>query len=295
MGKINNQMVFTDWYKVTICSSRGYVEKEIPVPKFLKELEKNLKSLEYNIVFDEDINKFMITYDGVDYDVILNNTEQKCLETKQYSPLILKLLWLATLDKKYTDEIELQKYREERINSIIKSNYEDMVTLEDHELYLEYLNASLKKTKQEDERNTINTKIAAIIPIIDKLRKEESQKVKNPLNLRLYINRFIYDALKQIDELDDEDRIALAGELKLILIDFKKIVDEYNAKKDKGLVIGDPMLPSSILERIIDLEFKIKNVVKKENISSYVENELGDLEKELRSKVEDKGGRQNGR
>ena len=285
-----NQIVFTDWYTVNVCTAKTNDIKEIPVPKFLRELERNLKGMDYNITFDEESNEFDITYKGKNYEVVLNKDDQISLVTNEYSALVLKLRWLTSLDKKYTDEFELIKYREERLKQIIESNYEDMKTLEDYEILLGFLNQSLKKVKTEEEKNTINTKISAILPTIDELRKEEKEKKENPLSLRLHLNRFIYNALGKIDALNDEDRVALAGELKKILIDFKQIVDDYNKNKDDGLVIGDPMFPSSILQRIIDIEFKIKSVVKKDNIVAIVDDELGDIENELRAVV-DNGGK----
>lgn len=290
MKKNSNQVVFTDWYMVSINDDNN--RYEIPVPKFLKELEKKLESKSYNVFFDNEKKVFYITYCGVDYDVILNNKEQNSLLSNNYSPLVLKLLWLASLEKKYNDEAALQNVRKAKIEAIIKSNYEDMESLEDYELFLDYLKSSLKNAKTIEEKNTINTKIANIVKTINEMKKEEKQKEENPLNLQLYINRYIYDILKQVNKLDEKDRKKVAAELRKILVDFKKIVDDYNKKKDTGLFIGNPMLPMDILERIIDVEFELKTLLKSKDLSNYIDSELGDIEEELNSVIHSKNNKE---
>ena len=272
----SNKIVFTDWYTVSIISNDR--EIELPVPKFLKELEKELKGKDYNVFFNSSNNKFIITYDGVDYDVIFNQTEQKNILSHNYSPLVLKLLYLATKEKKYNDEEALQAVRKKKVEVMDDSNYEVIETVEDYELYLDYLKANLKKVKNNSEKNVINTKIANIVQIIDKMKKEKKQQEENPLNLQMHINRFVYDILKDIDKLDETNRKKIAGELKKILLDFKKMVDDYNKKKANGLFLGDPMVPMEILERIIDVEFKIKDLLRNNEIVNLVNSEFSDTE-----------------
>ncbi len=283
MSKGNNQIVFTDWYTASINNDSEHYE--IPVPKFLKELEKKLESTDYNVFYEENQKRFYITYCGVDYNVLLNKGEQLKLSSGEFSPLILKLFWLAKLEKKYNDEKALQEVRIAKIKAIEESDYEDLDTLEDHELYLEYLENSLKKAKTSKEKNAINTKIAYIVPKIRELKKNEKQQQDNPLNLQLYINRFIYNILAQIEQLDEAERTKMAAKLKKILLDFKKIVDDYNKKKDTGLFIGNPLLPMEILERIIDVEFELKSLLKMKSLGDFVDEELGDVEAELRSVI----------
>lgn len=278
MDDYSNTIVFTDWYQVVINKDKSY---EMPVPKFLKALEKELISTDYNVFFNEEKKKFIISFKGNDYDVIFNKDEEESLLSGQYSPLILKLLWLSKLEKKYNDERAIQEVRRAKIEAFIKSNYEYMETVEDYELYLEFLKDQLTKAEKQEEKNAINTKIANIIPIISKMKKEEVRRVENPLDLQLHINRFIHNDLKQIEELDDENRKALANEIKGIILDYRSRVELYNQKKKDGLFLGNPLLPMDILGRIIDVEFKIKKAMKSGKLSSYVKDSLSSLEEKL--------------
>ncbi len=284
MGKDNNQIVFTDWYTVIlILNGKKY---EMPIPKFLKELDKKIDSREYNVFFSEKQRQFSITYDGVDCSVVLNKNEQDSLLSGDYSPLILKLLLLASKEKEYNDEAAIQAVRKAKIEAFIRSNYADMETLEDHELYLDYLKVSLKKKKNANEKVIINTKIANLVKIIEKLKKEEKEKKENPLSLSLHINKIIFNLLKDLDKLDEKDRISLSIKLKQIILDYEKIVDDYNKKKDMGLLIGNPLLPFSILERIIDIESEIKTLQKKRISIDESVSFFDNLETELKSIID---------
>ena len=101
----------------------------------------------------------------------------------------------------------------------------------------------------------------------------------------MYINKFIYNALGQVEQLDPKNRGVLAQELKRIIIDFKKQVEDYNKKKESGLFLWNPMVPMNILERIIDVEFKIKSILKSNSISSFVSSQLSGLKSELNAIV----------
>ena len=281
--KNGNIVVFTDWYSVIVNTDN--VSKEIAIPKFLRELEKKLESKEYNVFYNEKQKKFYITYEGIDYSVIFNNDEQKSLESNDYTPLILKLFWLTSLEKKYNDEKAFQTARKEKINSINNSNYEDIETIEDYELYLDYLKELLKKAKTQEEKNAINTKIVNIVQIVSKMKKEVKEKEENPLNLQMYINKTIYNVLKQVDKLNNEEKKEITSELRTIIVDFKKQVDDYNKKKNSGLFFGNPMVPMDILERIIDVEYKVKSLLKSKEISIFVDESLSGLESELNSIV----------
>ena len=284
MENYNNTIVFTDWYQVQINGSDSF---EISVPKFLKELEKGLNSKAYNVFFNEDNKKFIITYKGHDYDVIFNRDEEESLLSGQYSPLIIKLLWLTKLEKKYNDERAIQAVREAKIESFENSNYENLETVEDYELYLEFLKNKLNKATSQEEKNAINTKITIILQMINEMKKDENKRQNNQEDLEMHINRFIYSDLKQIEELDDENRISLANEIKGIILDYRKRVEAYNQKKKSGLFLGNPLLPKDILGRLIDVEFKIKTAIKTSKISSYVTDSLSGLEERLNSIIND--------
>ena len=280
----NNRVVFTDWYTVIISQGAKYFE--IPIPKFLKELEKKLDSKEYNVFYNEKQKMFSITYDSVDYNVVLNKNEQGSLLSGEYSPLILKLLLLASKEKEYNDEAKIQAVRKAKIDAFIRSNYADMETLEDHELYLDYLKVSLKNTKNADEKVIINTKIANLVKIIEKLKKERKEQNENPLNLRLHINKMIFKILDDVDKLDEKDQIAISIKLKQIILDYEKIIDDYNKKKDMGLLLGNPLIPFDILERIIEIEFEIKTFQKNKKSSDESSSFFDDLERELKSIID---------
>ncbi len=285
----NNKIVFTDWYEVIIILEDKKIE--VPVPKFLKELDRGLSKEEYSISFYDDKKEFFITYKGTEYKVILNQTEQEKLESEEYSPLIIKLLLLTSKEKEINDEQALQAVRKTKIDAIIRSNYEDLETVEDYELLLEYLQLALKKSKTPEEKNVNNTKIANVVQIITSMKQEEKEKKENPLNLQMYINKFIYNDLAQVEQLDPKNRGALAQELKKIIIDFRKQVEDYNKKKESGLFLGNPMVPMNILERIIDVEFKIKSVLKSNALSSFVSEQLSELRSELQSIIKSDSGK----
>ncbi len=284
-----NTIAFTDWYMVIINSKNKNME--IPVPKFLKELEKKINSSDYNVFYNDKKKCFIITYDGDDYTVVLNQKEQNELANKNYTPLILKLMLLASLEKKASDEMASQAVKKQKLKAIIESDYENIESLEDYELYLEYLKESLQKAKSIEDKNTINTKIACILSIIERMKKEEKEKEDNPLDLKLHINRFVYNILRQIDKLDDKNKKIIALELKRILIDYKQIVDDYNSRNDTSMIIGNPMVPMEILERIIDVEYKLKVLLKNRELSSFVDTKLNSIEDELAEVINNKKGK----
>ena len=51
----NNQIAFTDWYMVIVSTKDDSIE--MPVPKFLKALEKKYKSDKFNVLYNEDTKK----------------------------------------------------------------------------------------------------------------------------------------------------------------------------------------------------------------------------------------------
>ena len=283
-----NRLVFTDWYTVII---NNY--NEVPLSKFLRELEKKLKTKEYNVYYDENTMKFIITYNGIDYEVILPINSQKSLNSKQYTPLVLKLLLLATNEEIYSDIANKQAVRETKIKEMNDSFYEDIETIEDYELYLDYLKKALTKAKTVEEKNTINTKIASIVNIINNMKKEEKQRKENPLNLQLHINRFIYNIIKELDKINEKDRKIIGVELKKIILDYYKIVKKYNSRKDTDLIVGNPIIPMEILSRIIIVEEKVASILKKQDTREIVYVELKDIEDDLNSIINSsEGGKQ---
>lgn len=280
-----NRLVFTDWYTVIFNGNR-----EVPLSRFFRELEGKLKTKEYNVYYDENTMIFIITYNGTDYEVLLPINSQKSLKTKEYTPLVLKLILLARNEEIYSDIANKEAVRETKIKEINDSFYEDIETIEDYELYLDYLKKSLSKAKTEEEKHTINTKIASIINIVNNMKKEEKQKRENPLNLQLHINRFIYNIIKQLDKINEKDRKMIGIELKKIILEYYKIIKKFNSRKDTDLVVGNPVIPMEILSRIIDLEALVDTILKKQDTKETVSSELKGIEDDLHSIINNSEG-----
>ena len=120
----NNQIAFTDWYMVIVSTKDDSIE--MPVPKFLKALEKKYKSDKFNVLYNEDTKKFAITYNGEDFSVEFNSEEKRNLESGEYSPLLVKLMFLATQEKIYNDIQQERERKKQRLNEILNFSYDDM-------------------------------------------------------------------------------------------------------------------------------------------------------------------------
>ena len=283
----NNQIAFTDWYMVIISTDKDSIE--MPVPKFLKALEKKYKSDQFNVLYNEDTKEFAITFNGEDFNVEFNSEEKRNLESDNYSPLLVKLRFLASQEKIYNDAQKEEERKKQRLTEILNSNYDDMKTAEDYELLLFYLeNYSSKKAKTEKDRNTVNTMIAHIIPKLNELRKEEENKITNPLNLRMHINKFIYNLLMQARQIsNDTVRKNIVNEIRKIIADFRKIVNNYNRNiNNPNLYVGNPLLPMQILDRINEIEFEIRNILKNDHLSLFVDNEFNSLKEAIQEDME---------
>ena len=282
----NNQIAFTDWYMVIVSTKDDSIE--MPVPKFLKALEKKYKSDKFNVLYNEDTKKFAITYNGEDFSVEFNSEEKRNLESGEYSPLLVKLMFLATQEKIYNDIQQERERKKQRLNEILNSSYDDMKTAEDYELLLDYLeNKKYREAKTEKERNTVNTMIAHIIPKLNELKKQEESKITNPLNLRMHINKFIYDLLTHTKQVSDDNvRVGLVNRIKKIIADYRKIVDDYNRNGNNVLYVGNPLLPMQILDRINEIQFELINILKDHRLSIFVDGEFNSLKAEIQEDME---------
>ena len=282
----NNQIAFTDWYMVIVSTKDDSIE--MPVPKFLKALEKKYKSDKFNIIYNEDTKEFAITYNGEDFSVEFNSEEKRNLESGEYSPLLVKLMFLATQEKIYNDIQQERERKKQRLNEILNSSYDDMKTVEDYELLLDYLeNKKYREAKTEKERNTVNTMVAHIIPKLNELKKQEESKITNPLNLRMHINKFIYDLLTQTKQVSDDNvRVNLVNRIKKIIADYRKIVDDYNRNGNNVLYVGNPLLPMQILDRINEIQFELINILKDHRLSIFVDGEFNSLKAEIQEDME---------
>ena len=282
----NNQIAFTDWYMVIVSTEEDSIE--MPVPKFLKALEKKYKSDKFNIIYNEDTKEFAITYNGEDFNVEFNSEEKRNLESGEYSPLLVKLMFLASQEKIFNDAQQEKERKKQRLAEILNSSYDDMKTAEDYELLLDYLeNKKYREAKTEKERNTVNTMVAHIIPKLNELKKVEEGKITNPLNLRMHINKFIYDLLTQTKQVSDDNvRVGLVNRIKKIIADYRKIVDDYNRNGNNVLYVGNPLLPMQILDRINEIQFELINILKDHRLSIFVDGEFNSLKAEIQEDME---------
>jgi hypothetical protein len=290
MAKNNSELWFTEKGTVIYSTPKGVVEK--PGSRFFKELERKYKKDSHNVIFDEENNKFTITIDGIDYDVVLPEESQRSLIPSNsgptYSPLVLKLLYLSMIEEQYNDYTRAIEVRNAKIKEMDDSFYENMQTLEDHEIYAEYLEAKYKKAKTKEERDLINTKLANLYEYIKELRRKEKQETENPLNLKLHINRFIINLLEKAKQLDDARRLKIANLLKKIVSEYQRIVNEYN-QSGNSLKLGNPLVSLEILGKIVDVEFLLASYLKEKQASDYVESRMGNIVEQLDQEITPKG------
>ena len=282
----NSELWFTEKGTVIYSTPKGVIEKT--GSRFFKELERNYKKDSHNVIFDEENNKFTITIDGFDYDVVLPEESQRSLIPSNsgptYSPLVLKLLYLSMIEQQYNDYTRALEVRNAKIKEMDDSFYENMKTLEDHEIYAEYLEAKYKKAKTKEERDLINTKLANLYEYIKELRRKEEQETENPLNLKLHINRFIYDLLDKAKLLDDSKRIKVANLLRKIVLEYQRIVKEYN-RSGNSLKLGNPLISLEILGKIVDVEFLVAKYLSEKKTNDYIDSRMGNVIESLEQNI----------
>ena len=282
----NSELWFTEKGTVIYSTPKGVIEKT--GSRFFKELERNYKKDSHNVIFDEENNKFTITIDGFDYDVVLPEESQRSLIPSNsgptYSPLVLKLLYLSMIEQQYNDYVRALEVRNAKIKEMDDSFYENMKTLEDHEIYAEYLEAKYKKAKTKEERDLINTKLANLYEYIKVLRQKEKQENENPLNLKLHINRFIYDLLDKAKLLDDSKRIKVANLLRKIVLEYQRIVKEYN-RSGNSLKLGNPLISLEILGKIVDVEFLVAKYLSEKKTNDYIDSRMGNVIESLEQNI----------
>ena len=279
MAYIRGDIVFTDWRTVKLNSV-----EEIRLSTFLKKLDRNYKNDNYSVYYYEGEKKFIITYNGYNYEVILPTKSKEKLLNGEYTPLVYKLLYLSLIEKEYKRQKEMKEANEEKLSRIRESFYEELESLDDYRLYLDSLEKDYKKAKTKDERDVINTKKDYVCEKIKELQKEEYQKQNNPLNLRFHVNRFIYNLLCQARLLNDKDRVRVGNILRGIILDYKKNVSEYYSDDNK-LKLGNPLLSLDILGRIVDVEFLVEKLMSKNKVSSLINPQLFNVVSDLQQSV----------
>ena len=248
---MSDKIVFSYWDTVI------YSDKEVPVADFLRNIEHdfevNHKADSFAVFFDEENKKFFMNVNGKKYEVVFQDDVQEKLNKCEYNSLLIKLISLANETKRLLDEEAIKKTREEVINRIDNSFYEEMETPENYQIYLDYLEEKLSNTDNEEEKRVIDTKMANIIKILGDMRKSNSRVMINPLERKYNVVSYLYELLEKSESLDQKDRIEIAKEVKKIVIDYKKLQND----KVKGKVKDNFVLPLDILNRISDLEQKI--------------------------------------
>ena len=102
MAYIRGDIVFTDWRTVKLNSV-----EEIRLSTFLKKLDRNYKNDNYSVYYYEGEKKFIITYNGYNYEVILPTKSKEKLLNGEYTPLVYKLLYLSLIEKEYKRQKEI--------------------------------------------------------------------------------------------------------------------------------------------------------------------------------------------
>jgi hypothetical protein len=267
--------VFTDYNVVVVF--KGAETTTISTNKYIQDLEKKIGNDANGVFYSVNRNTFSITEDNTDFDVVLPDKDEDSLNTKEYTPLVKNLLYLAAKHRKISDEKNKVIVRETKIKAMENSNYEDIEDVEDLELYLDYLrNEALKKAKTTEEKETIQTKIIGIALLIKRKTKEDDNRIPSPLDLKSYIERFVYDVTNKSNKLTRKEKLMILNKTKKIVIDYKKLMD----------VGFSSNLPISILDRIDEVEDYLD---KKLGINSnQLENQLTHIMDELAVYVDEK-------
>lgn len=272
---MNNRIVFTDYNVVVVF--KGTDTTTISTNKYIQDLEKKIGNDANGVFYSVNRNTFSITEDNTDFDVVLPDKDEDSLTTKEYTPLVKNLLYLAAKHRKISDEKNKVIVRETKIKAMENSNYEDIEDVEDLELYLDYLrNEALKKAKTTEEKETIQTKIIGIALLIKRKTKEDDNRIPSPLDLKSYIERFVYDVTNKSNKLTRKEKLMILNKTKKIVIDYKKLME----------VGFSSNLPISILDRIDEVEDYLD---KKLGINSnQLENQLSHIMEELAVYVDEK-------
>ena len=279
------EIKFTDKGTVIFSTARETIEK--PASKFLHEVERKYQKDGYGVYFDKETNKFTMTFNGLDYAVILPKESEDSLTPRnngpKYTPLVLRLLYMSMIEEQYNKYLNAIAVRKAKINEINDSFYNTMETLEDHELYLDYLDNEYNNAKTKEARELISTKMANLAPIVQELKKKRIQEKNNPLNLKYHINRFVMELLNKAKQLDDKKCLKIADMLRKIVLEYRDKVFAFNKKSKNELSLGNPLVSLEILGKIVDVEFLLAKYLKEKQASEFVESKMGDIVHDLES------------
>ena len=251
------EIVFTDWDRVVTTNGESVEEK---TSVFLNHLEKNIIKDGYGIYLNTCDLSFVIRLNNVDYNVLLPQESQNSLINGEYTPLVVVLLSLVAISKKYREQKANNQVIETKMDAIIDSYYENFEDLEDYERYLMFLNKSLEKEHDKDKRKVIETKIGALNEIIFEERNKIESQALNPLGLRNHTNRLIHNLIRDSKKLLPNDQLIVNERIRKILVDYKRIGKRYFKKKKNELLLGNPLLSIEILKQIVEVEELIKKL-----------------------------------
>ena len=284
---MNNKIVFNEnGIVVKITDGKNEV---IKVDKYLNYFDSNLnsKNRDYYVFFNSNKNIFYITDNSKDYEVILNDDDQKTLENKEYSILVKNLLYLAAKSKKIATERNKKEVIATKINAMEQSNYEDIEEVEDLELYRNYLiNNKLKLAKTKEDILTIQTKIIGISLLIKRLTREEDSKIETSLDLTSYLNSFIDYVKSGLRAVDSRsNKLKILNFTKGIINDYKKCMDLKH--KNDLIVRINKYLPVKLLNKIDTVELFLDRAI---SLSNGAEKELNDIKSDIEAHINVKNG-----
>lgn len=247
-----DKAVFTYWDTVI------YGNTELPVQELFNTIDDSLSKHDtkyYGVYFDEKEKQFIIKIDTIKYLAVFQDEVNEMINEGGNNSLTLRLLLLANKTKQMQDEIAIKTTRESIIDKINSSNYEEIETPENYQIYLEYLEEQLAKAETDAEKRLIDTKMANIIKILGDIRKSDTQLITNPLELKYDIVGYLNEILGKCKLLERKDQITVAKEVKRIIIEYKKL--QNNIAKGKNKDKDNNVLPIAILDQISQLEQKV--------------------------------------
>lgn len=280
---MNNKIVFTDYCVVVKLTDNS--STTIQANKYLQDLEKQLGNDKYGVFYSTTKKAFYITDDGVDYDVVLTGKDEECLNTEKYTPLVNNLLYLAGKHRRLCNENNAKLVRETKILAMENSNYEDIEDVEDLKLYIDYLkNTAYKKAKTREEKETIQTKMVGIRLLIKRKEREDDSRIPSPLDLKSYLEKFVYSVTNRVNRLDRSEKIKILDKTKKIVQDYKKLNDINQGRRIA--LFGSGNLANNILDRIDEIEDYLDRKLSPEH--NPLTNELNQIMGELEEFVDDK-------
>lgn len=269
----------------TVCSSDKTID--MLTNKFLKKLEKNYQSSDYNVSYNEKDNNFDITYNGIEYILKLDSDTMKNYLEGKYNDITLRLkkITMAELDliKRKEEELKLKKAEEE-------------AAIEREKI--------VKKIIEEAERGIIPNNEARTI-YLNKLKKDKKFPFKKLFNIfkqshednephRYIVGEIIYEHSDGIGEFIIFDGIFLTvivSAITMIIENFLNafsVIDSFNVSLLWKLALGGFFLPSAIFLYPVATYFynlvknTIKHIIKHIKNKRLIKHKIKELKKALK-------------